>query len=184
MKEETQLNELMRMANAGDAVAYEQLFLRILPMLRTFVSKRLHRFADGEDVVQEILISVHKARHTFDSNRALIPWLMAIARYRLSDYCRRNRKISRLEIIDNDLLGTATVDMSCTQDGEHKVLKQALSALNGRQREIITLLKMEGLSTTQAAIRLGMSISALKTTAHRAYRLLKKSLEENTHADH
>jgi len=179
--QEAELTQLMRRANDGDGSAYEQLLMRILPFLRTFISRRLGRTNGGEDVVQEILLSVHKARHTFDTEKPFMPWMLAIAQYRLADHWRRNGKIAEREISDESLVNLAPADQTIDWNGGNGELEQVLSNLNGRQREVVTLLKVDGLSIKEAAQRLGMSESALKVTAHRAYKVLKESLESTEH---
>lgn len=175
--QEAELSQLMGKANDGDGSAYEQLLMRVLPFLRNFVNRRVSQMNGGEDVVQEILLSIHKARHTFETDKPFMPWMLAIAQYRLADHWRRNGRISAREISDEDLVNAAPADIAFAWDGGNRNLEALLSSLNGRQKEVVTLLKVEGLSIKEAAVRLGMSESALKVAAHRAYKVLKESLE-------
>ncbi|HSR82417.1 MAG TPA: sigma factor, partial [Hyphomicrobiaceae bacterium] len=83
--QERQLAALMRAAQAGDRHAYAALLLALLPLLREAVR---HRFAflqphDIDDLVQDILLSLHASRATYDPHRAFLPWLGAIARNRM-----------------------------------------------------------------------------------------------------
>lgn len=174
--QEADLTQLMRRANNGDGSAYEQLLMAILPFLRTFVSRRLGRTNGGEDVVQEILLSVHRARHTFDTEKPFMPWMLAIAQYRLADHWRRNRRITEREVPDESAVNMAPADTTIDWNGGNGNLEEVLSNLSGRQREVVMLLKIEGLSIKEASVRLGMSESALKVTAHRAYKVIKQSL--------
>jgi len=56
-------------------------------------------------------------------------------------------------------------------------LETALARLPDGQREAVTLVQVEGLSVAEAALRAGVSLSALKVRAHRGYRALAKALE-------
>jgi RNA polymerase sigma-70 factor, ECF subfamily len=80
----------MRSAQAGDAHAYEQLLKEILPLVHSIVRRRVHNTTDGESVVQEVLLSLHRARATYDPSRAFMPWIFAIATHCAVDHARRS----------------------------------------------------------------------------------------------
>ena len=82
------LEELMQQAQLGDKNSYTRLLTVITPVLRSFIRKKLNHTQDAEDVLQEILISIHQASHTYDASRSFKKWMFAIARYRLADYLR------------------------------------------------------------------------------------------------
>src|SRR5438552_15926162 len=81
----------MQGAQSGDASAYAQLLEEIAPRIRCIV--RAHwRFlgaVDVEDIVQDVLLSLHAVRGTYDPQRPFMPWLLAITRSRLTDGARR-----------------------------------------------------------------------------------------------
>jgi RNA polymerase sigma-70 factor (ECF subfamily) len=52
-------------------------------------------------------------------------------------------------------------------------LLDALQQLPDKQRRVVELLKLEGFSVKEAALKLGMTESALKVSAHRAYKAMK-----------
>ena len=70
---------LMAQAQTGDRNAYHELLIAILPYLRRRAGYALARSHDAEDVVQEILMTVHMARHTYGPKRPFTPWLATIA---------------------------------------------------------------------------------------------------------
>jgi RNA polymerase sigma-70 factor (ECF subfamily) len=82
------LEALMKQAINGDKRAYAVLLQETSRFLRPFLAKRLNMAAEVDDLMQEILISIHKARHTYDGERPYKPWAYAIARYRLQDHLR------------------------------------------------------------------------------------------------
>src|SRR5271170_8212892 len=100
-----QLVTLLLSGMKGDAVKYQQFLSEISHYLRRFIARRVPA-ADVEDVLQEILVSIHKARHTYDGKRSVLPWISAIARYRLADYLRNHYASMR----------NAEVDISEMQD--------------------------------------------------------------------
>ena len=83
---------LMARAQEGDGAAYRRPLIEIAPYLR-LLARRYHRDArDVEDSVQDILLTVHNIRHTYDPVRPLKPWLVAIGRRRIIDRLRVQRR--------------------------------------------------------------------------------------------
>ena len=98
----------MRAAQDGDSAAYAALLRELAPLVRRVVSSRRSFLAeaDVEDVVQEVLISVHAVRATYDPQRPFLPWLLAITRHRLLDAMRRHRRSVGREVGLDDPDGT------------------------------------------------------------------------------
>lgn len=175
------LEDLMHRAQHGDKKAYEALFRAILPMLRAFVSRRLNNTADVEDVVQDILLSIHSATRTYDKTRSLNNWMFSIARYRLNDHLRRIYSRKRnLEISLENLTDEIFVSNVTENRDRHEYLYKILGTLPEKQRKIVTMMKIEGYTAADTAMAMNMSISAVKVAAHRAY----KSLGLKTEIEH
>jgi RNA polymerase sigma-70 factor (ECF subfamily) len=130
-----------------------------------------------DDVVQETLLSVHGARHTWDTGRAFGPWFYAILSNRLIDVLRRERRVASREVGADETAipePTAAADVGDAIDVE--AIHAAVAALPTRQRQVIEQLKFEDRSVREVAGRLKMSESAVKVTAHRGYRTLRRLL--------
>lgn len=84
-----QLQEWFRSSMAGNSVDYAKFLEGITPYLKRIVMRKLGSNV-CDDVVQEILISIHKARHTYDGERPIQPWLSAIIRFRMTDALRNH----------------------------------------------------------------------------------------------
>jgi RNA polymerase sigma-70 factor (ECF subfamily) len=161
-------------AQRGDARAYEHLLEALLPFVRGIVGSRLRDPAAAEDVTQEVLLSIHTARHTYRSERPLLPWVRAIARNAVVDQLRRAGRRREVELDPVAHAPHETPDPLARRLSPG--LERALQSLPASQREAVTLLKVEGLSVTDAAARLGVSPGALKLRAHRGYRALRDLL--------
>ena len=175
------LSRLMTRAQQGDSDAYVTFLRAITPRVRQLVrSKR--RFIGGtdvEDVVQEVLLSVHAVRATYDSARPLIPWLSAIVRHRLADAGRRHVRQGAHEIGVDDLDVTFQTPVANSREetfGDPDALAQAIQALPPGQRQAVELLKLRELSLKEASALTGMSIGALKIATHRAIASLRRAL--------
>ena len=81
---------------AGDAAAYDKLLAELLPRLRQYIRRRVFDVNAQEDVVQNVFLSLHRARHTYRAERPFSPWLYAVARNAVIDYTRsRGRRLGR-----------------------------------------------------------------------------------------
>lgn len=168
----------MTLAQAGDGVAYARLLRELTIYTKAIVRKRLDDPALADDVTQDILLALHKARHTYDSTRAFVPWFHAILRFRLTDQLRKiyaGRKFEELDL--NSAYGETFAD-PLTKEEVDGTLLHALETLPEKQRLALQKLKLEGLSVKEAAKEAGMSESALKVNAHRAYKAMRSLLSE------
>jgi RNA polymerase sigma-70 factor (ECF subfamily) len=80
---------LMARAQAGEREAYRRLLEDIAPFIRALAARRLRDSSDLEDAVQDVLLTVHVIRHTYDPTRPFAPWLTAIANRRIVDRLRQ-----------------------------------------------------------------------------------------------
>lgn len=179
MTEQSQkLEVLMQQALAGDQVAYAKVLHATAQLLRPFLSKRLLFANDVDDVLQEILVSIHKARHTYDGQRPYTPWVYAIAKFRLQDYLRSHYADHIKHALDiADLENELTQDVTETAIS-YESISGEIAKLPGKQAAILQLLHQEGYTAKEVAAKLGMNESAVKVAAHRAYKVLRKRLEE------
>ncbi len=175
------LETLMRAAQDGDSASYRQLLTGIIPLLRHFVRK--HRTflqpADVEDLVQNILLSLHAVRATYDPARPFLPWLYAIARNRMMDGSRSQMRRSANEVSVAEYPETFSGAATNTMDagyGDPEALRQAVAKLPGGQRRAVEMLKLRELSLKEAATASGMSVVALKVAVHRGMNTLRKTL--------
>lgn len=167
----------MRLAQGGDQAAYAELLAVLTTVTRQFARGKSGDVPWVEDVVQETLISVHRARHTYDSARPFAPWFYAIAAHRVVDVYRRERRVASREQGGDELPERGAPGVVARAGGvDMDVVRAALAALPSRQREIVEGLKLRDESVRDLAGRLGMSESAVKVTAHRGYLALKKLL--------
>jgi RNA polymerase sigma-70 factor (ECF subfamily) len=164
--------EWMERAQRGDREAYRALLEDVSSLLIAFLRRRLSDSPDLEDVYQETLMALHRARHTYEPSRPFEPWLFGIARHVAIDHARR-----RLARLRREALVDVLPEVATQGDGPAvRQLDQALGRLSATQREVIGLLYVQGLSVDAAAARAGTTTGAIKVRAHRAYRALKQLL--------
>jgi len=164
---------LMIAAQAGDSRAYTVLLTEVQLWLERYFRRRVAP-AQLDDLVQEVLLALHAKRATWDETRAFLPWLAAIARYRWIDHLRRVYRSAEDALEDQD----------SAEDSEEEAVLARMSLerlfvhLPQGQCEAIDLVKIKGLSVTEAAERSGQSESLIKVNIHRGLRKLSALVEE------
>ena len=171
---------LMAHAQMGERAAYRRLLEEITPYLRALAAKCHADPRDIEDTVQDVLLTLHAIRHTYDPTRPFGPWLVAIAHRRIADRLRRQvrRRSRETELtLEHETLAAPEANDSEAMS-EALALRRAVDGLPPVQREAVTLTKLHEMSLKQAAATSGMSIAALKVATHRALKSLRKRLTE------
>ena len=166
---------LMAAAQTGDAAAYRRLLIEVGSWLQSYYSRRLPS-SMVEDAAQEVLLSVHAKRHTYDPAQPFGPWLAAIARYKWID---------RLRALKDSVTEELPEELAVRDHGEAvqtaHVLEMLLGRLRPAQASAIRLVKLEGLSIKEAAEQLGQTISLVKVNIHRGLRELSALAQEESH---
>ena len=177
-QQEQHARALMVRAQAGDALAYAELLTILAGAARQYARNRLGHVPWIDDVAQETLLTIHAARRTYDPGRPFAPWFYAILSSRMIDVLRKERRVSTREVGAEVLPEPA--DAGARRDTADEIdferVKAALQALPARQREVVSALKLREESVKEVGTRLGMSESAVKVTAHRGYRALRRLL--------
>nr|WP_233556445.1 sigma-70 family RNA polymerase sigma factor [Noviherbaspirillum sedimenti] len=166
-------------AQAGDRQAYRRLLEEITPYLRGLAARHIRNGSDIEDTVQDILLTVHSVRNTYDPARPFGPWLVAIANRRIIDELRRRGRVDAHETpLDPEHENFSSSEANLQEQAvEARILRDALDFLPAGQRDALRMLKLEEMSLKEAAAASGMSITALKVAAHRALKNLRKRME-------
>jgi RNA polymerase sigma factor (sigma-70 family) len=177
------LGDLMRAAQDGDSRAYERLLTELVPLLCSVVRRQASWLqpADMEDVVQDILLSLHSVRETYDPARPFLPWLLAIARNRAIDGVRRqSRRAAHETLVEEypETFSAAPANRNNDSYGDPEALRHAIGHLPPGQRRAIEMLKLRELSLKEAAAESGMSIAALKVAVHRGLGNLRRTLND------
>jgi len=170
---------LMARAQEGDAAAYRHLLVAIAPYLRALAARYHRTHQDVEDSVQDILLTIHTIRHTYDPARPFKPWLVAIGRRRIFDRLRGQTRIRARETFLKPEHETFAAPEANLYEAEPdaRALREAVAQLPDAQRRAVTMLKIEEKSLKEVSAATGMSIVALKVSTHRAVKTLRKLLD-------
>jgi RNA polymerase sigma-70 factor (ECF subfamily) len=178
-EEPAHLRTLMASAQAGDAAAYSALLRDCLPLIRRMARQNGIDPASIDDVVQDTLMTIHRARHTFDPARPFTPWLRAIVQRRGIDVRRRTGRQASRELHaplayeahpDPDDSAEQVVD----EQGRAGKLLAALDKLPPGQREALEKLGLQERSLAEVSAETGKSVVSLKVNLHRAIKSLRQ----------
>ncbi len=176
--DEARWSECMCRAQDGDRGAYERLMVELASAIEGYLRARFREDCASdffEDCVQESLIAIHRARHTYDPRRSFRPWLFTIVRHKAIDFLRRERVRRHTAPVEGNEehagVAAGPVDPSHGLDGA-----TLLGGLEPKYQEALVLTKLHGYSLDEAAARVGVSVPAMKSRVHRAIRAVQKSL--------
>jgi RNA polymerase sigma-70 factor (ECF subfamily) len=161
----TRLAGQLRAALDGDEAAYAD-FLRAVAKLVRVVARRKLGSGGGdepEDIVQETLLAIHLKRHTWREDAPVMPWVYAIARYKIIDAYRRRGR--RIEVSIDDF--AETLAAQTTEGASEREIGKALDGLSEGQRNVVAAIGVEGRSITETARTLGMKETAVRVALHR-----------------
>jgi RNA polymerase sigma-70 factor (ECF subfamily) len=127
-----------------------------------------------EDVYQDVLLTFHKARHTYQVDRPFSPWLFTVIRHAIWAALQKRHKVTEKELQMENLPETSANPRQ--EEGLEDDLQEALNSLPEANRRAVEMLKLQGMDVETAAKQLGISKIALKVRAHRGYEQLRKKL--------
>ena len=165
----------------GDDSAFEEIYDGLAPRLQSFLLRYTQDRARAEDVVQQTMLQIHRARGRFRLGGQVVPWAFAIARRLLIDQHRRGgREVLAPSGDDNltqllEAVDARADDVVIAKEVAGK-LADELARLPENQRVAFELIKQDGLSVAEAAQVLGTTVAAVKLRAHRAYEAMRAVL--------
>jgi RNA polymerase sigma-70 factor (ECF subfamily) len=174
----SEADHAMERYSAGDDDAFCLVYDVLAPRLYGYLYRQTRDRARAEDLLQQTLLHIHRARDRFIPGAEVTPWAFAIARRLFVDTVRRGKR----EVLTDDGEQDAVPSRWPTADdlvhaSELAVrVERALARLPRSQRVAFELIKDEGLSLAEAAAVLGTTVAAVKLRAHRAYRALRCEL--------
>jgi len=174
MPANSNIEALMAHYQQGDFTAAAALIDRLSPQLyRFFIAPSASR-ADADDLLQETWLRIHKVRHTYRPGEPVLPWFYAIARCVRVDHYRRSMRTTarRQEMEDMSTIAAPVSPESGRTDG----LAALLAPLSEGEREVVELLKVEGMSLEEVARATSCTVGSVKQKAHRAYKKLRETM--------
>jgi len=173
--------DLLAAAQGGDAGAYRAFLRAITPFVRALARRGSWSDEVVEDVVQDVLLTVHRVRQTYEPGRPVKPWLAAIVARRSIDALRRRGRVAGREL-HNPVAYETYADPAAKEvdaGGDARVLASMMGTLSPGQREALELVKLKEMSLAEASEASGQSVALLKVNIHRAIKRLRLGLRKD-----
>lgn len=172
------LEDLMERVCDGDARAFEQLFRRLSPPVYRYVLRRVRAPALAEEVAQTALYKLWSARDMFQRGARVEPWVYQIAHNAMIDALRaqkrrRERVTAEGEVPEPKVVLHEGDALDALDDAQRRLFDECIDALPALQRDALIAMKVEGRTARELAEREGLSVSAIKLRAFRAYQTLR-----------
>ena len=171
-------DDLVARAQKGDKEAYRSLLTLVVPYIRKIIAPGLANTAWQDDLLQDILLGIHKSLPRYMPGQPFKPWLNAIIRYRRAEfltqyYSSHGHKHDSLEDVEEQEIEQSN------WIHELEDLERLLAHLPEQQQELFRLVRVEGYSIKDVATRMNMSESAVKVSVHRSATKLKTILKQD-----
>jgi RNA polymerase sigma-70 factor (ECF subfamily) len=173
--------ELLADAQRGDAAAYRLFLASIIPFARSVARRRSWSEEAVEDVVQDVLLTVHRIRHTYEPGRPVKPWLAAIVARRSIDALRKRGRVAAREVHNESAYETYADPAAKEGDAAHDAgeVARMTQGLSKGQKEALDLVKLKEMSLAEASEVSGQSVASLKVNIHRALKKLRLNLSRD-----
>jgi len=166
--------ELARAAKGGDTVAYDALVRRYLRPAMALAWQYTRRVEDAEDVVQEGFHRMVRALADYDDRRPFSAWFYTVvrnaARTAISKDSRR-AALAPLTLLQDDPPAPATPDPIAAGD-----VARAIEDLAPMQQACVRLCDLEGFSSVEVGVMLGINEGTVRTHLHRARKQLRTAM--------
>lgn len=164
-----------------------EIWQQVHDSLRAFIAKRVANEAEAEDILQEIFLRIHRRLDSVNDPRRLVSWVYQITRHAIIDHYRANGKrmerpvglAGELEALPSSASHNETAEDSGEPRAELAgCLRPMIAQLPQDYREAVTLVELDGLTQQEAATRMGLSLSGMKSRVQRGRRRLKQMLDD------
>lgn len=161
--------------HAAGPAGFDEQIAGFVARLRGFIRSRVRDTATADDLTQETLLKVYRSRAALRDDQRLEAWLYRIARRTLIDHYRRQKPNEELPVdLAND---HSEFEDASMRDDLTRSLRRFLEELPAAYREPVRLAEFEGLPLAKIALRLDLSLAAVKSRVQRGRALLKKKLQ-------
>jgi RNA polymerase sigma-70 factor (ECF subfamily) len=168
---------LVELVRGGDMAAYDQLVRRYLRRAFVVAFRLLEHREDAEDLVQDTFMTVLSQLHTYESGRPFAPWMYRILINRGLN-ARRSRSRRRTEEIPDSAASPRldSPDVATERADVRARFQASLTELPPRQRLIVQLIEVDGLTRGEVARILDLSEATVRWHVSEARRVLRRVL--------
>lgn len=180
--------EIVKRVKSGDIDAFEELIAKYEKRVFSLIYNMLKNDNDIEDIAQEVFVKVYRNIDKFHGNSSLYTWIYRITTNLCLDYIKKQKSViyidEKLQLDDGEVeLQLPSEEKLQDELYEEKELKQklekAIAKLQDKQRIMIVLRDIKGLSYEEISEILEMKLGTVKSQINRARLKLKEILEKD-----
>jgi RNA polymerase sigma-70 factor (ECF subfamily) len=168
---------------AVDAMETERVWSELHTHIHAFVRRRVRQPADVDDIVQRIFLQAHRSLPTLRDADRLNAWLYRTARRAIADYYRaaaHRREVpagAAHDVVPDGLTDGGVQDDASALEELAACITPLLASLAEADRDALRLIEVDGVTQSEAARRLGLSVSGMKSRVQRARARLRTVVE-------
>jgi RNA polymerase sigma-70 factor (ECF subfamily) len=178
MRIEKQEHEIVEMATKGDINAFSCLIKKYSNALYSVAFNVVRDFHLAQDITQEALIKAFMSLNRLESPDKFGSWLYAIVHRQSIDWLRKKRNEDRLVGVAQIDSQHESVEDMIIRSEIHQSLWSAIHALEEKNRLIIILFYISGLSMKEISSFLDLSVQAVESRLRRSRKRLRQDLED------
>ena len=172
------VSELVRQAQAGDAVAFAALYQEYSPTIYRFLRRRMAGPDEAiEDLTEDVFVKVYDKLDRYqERGLPFTAWLYRIAHNQMVDHIRTLPRLPARSLEDAREVPEHGAGRAFGQVLDRQVLEPALARLTDEQRQVVQLRFLQGLSVADTATQMGRSDEAVKKLQARGLANLRRLL--------
>lgn len=144
--------------------------------LKKFISKRIIKQQDTEDILQEVFLKINNNIGSLKDKQKLQAWIYTITRNTIIDFYRKVDSKMEIELTE-DLIVITDEDSSMNEEISG-CLKPMINNLPEKYKQAIILTEYKNITQKQLSLQLGISVSGAKSRVQRGRKLLKDMILE------
>ncbi len=172
--------ELVKLCQEGDTTAFDRLYHKYRDRMYNVAYKMMNNQEDALDLVQEIFLKAYQKIDKFTYKSAFSTWLYRLAVNVCIDELRRRKptqEYSTENVLDRIVSNRDTPEDDIILNEQETIIWNAINSLKEKERTIIILRDMEGLSYEEISSVLKCSLGRVKSRIHEARNKLKSVLQ-------
>ncbi len=170
-------DQLIEAAQAGDLEAFDVLVNRYQEQIYRLMVRACHHPDDAEEVAVATFGRAYEKLGQFEGRSSFVTWLGRIA----TNLCFRQRQKPELETVAleeaNEPFDEDSPEREAVRREMQRIVRAAVASLPEPDQSVLRLRDIEELSGAQTAVRLGLTLPAVKARLHRARKALRARLD-------
>lgn len=168
----------------GVSLNTEGVWTELHANIQGFVARRVRQPADVDDIVQRVFMHVHRALPTLRDTDKLHAWIYQTTRRAIADHYRAPSQTREVATGSSDDVGDHLAAQAAEESEESAFrelstcLKPLIRSLTTVDQEALQMVEFDGLTQVEAAARLGLSVSGMKSRVQRARTHLRSALDD------